>query len=958
MMKKTALLLTLTILVNWNSLFGQAILENKLNFADAESWILFEDYNEALQIYLRLLRIYPTNSNIKYRIGQCYVNIPGQKGQAIPYLEDAVKNINPKYKEGRLKETGAPYDALYYLANAYRVNNQFDKAIETYNLFLKNLDNKLYDTAVVNQQIQSIRNAQALSKTPLYLRKTNLGTNINENYSEYNPVVSDDESVMVFTKALTFYNGLMYSTRTGNGWSPPINLNELLQIDVGRDIFPTSISSDGKTLYLYGSENYDGVIFTSTFSNGTWGTLTRLNENINTKFWESHATISHDNKKLYFTSNRKGTIGGLDIYVSERDSTGDWGVPVNLGPVINTKANEETPFLSNDDKTLFFSSRGHFNIGGYDIFYSTLMDNGQWSVPLNAGFPLNTTDDDVFFRPMKDGYEGYIAGFDTTGYGLQDIFRVEMFSDQHPRKFIVHGIAKIADLIGNTDEKVRITAVNTGKPDQVSVVYSNPKTGEYILQLPQGDYQVIYESPDGEKVVKTLNLAINNPTDTLLMGGTLLPKTDFTADLFIDSNREISVNKGDTIAIPIKAEPGSVVTIEHWIGDSLVYSETVPAGDSLFTYKTVLAEGVDKITFRSTDKYSNTTTAEILITPKPEVTEEKIARPEYNRVISSKQIAALAEIQKNLAGEDLKKVIEMAQAEKQQFGKVDDLVAYIKEKAAEKKISPEEVDVLMLRVARENNVLTQSAVDMLAQYATGDLKQILEGLDIYEQNLKTWTDLENYIARKSGGEVRPGDLNFLADSIISGSVKTIPVLKDKILAYSENTETGPIVTKSVDITDKKGITRAGAWLQSVTNEAMKLGMTSEQAAKMLAAVSTMSDEQIEKFITELRKFSDDPMENWLTSLDIRKENFQTPEDLIQYLISRKSPVPEESVYNSLTKNIIATDVPVSDIKERASQAGKERKTWFIWLILGAGIIFIIIFFLRKKKKDNRQNKQI
>ena len=190
-----------------------------------------------------------------------------------------------------------------------------------------------------------------------------------------------------------------YSTKTNGQWSGPVNMNELLKVD--RDLFPTSISNDGKTLYLYSSADYDGIIYTSQFENGIWSPLVKLNENINTKYWESHATISHDNKKLYFTSNRKGGYEGLDIYVSERDSTGDWGPAKNLGPVINTPYNEESPFLSKDDKTLFFSSRGHFNMGGYDIFYSTLLPDGEWSVPLNVGFPLNSTDDDVFFKPVK-----------------------------------------------------------------------------------------------------------------------------------------------------------------------------------------------------------------------------------------------------------------------------------------------------------------------------------------------------------------------------------------------------------------------------------------------------------------------------------------------------------------------------------------------------------------------------
>jgi len=326
MVKKVILIGSFLILVISTGMYSQSRTENKMNFHDAESWILFEDYREALPLYQELLRIYPENSNFKYRIGQCFLNLPGEKEKAIAFLEDAVKNINPEYREGNFRETGAPYDALYYLANAYRIDNRLDKAVSTYKLFREKLDPEVYDTTVVAFQIQSCLNAKVLMASPIYIREDNLGNNVNGSSSEYNPVVSDDETMLVYSKSLPFYDAILYSTRVNNGWTEPRNMNEILKID--RNIYPASLSADGKVLYLYNSENYDGNIFTTTFSNGTWSPVTRLNDNINTKYWESHAVVSHDNKKLYFTSNRKGTLGGLDIYVSRRDSTGDWGTAV------------------------------------------------------------------------------------------------------------------------------------------------------------------------------------------------------------------------------------------------------------------------------------------------------------------------------------------------------------------------------------------------------------------------------------------------------------------------------------------------------------------------------------------------------------------------------------------------------------------------------------------------------
>lgn len=164
----------LATLCNVN-LISQSKVEIKNNFYEAESWILFEDYKEALPLYQQLLKIYPNNSNYKYRIGQCYINTPGEKAKAMSYLEDAVKNINPKYREGKFRETGAPYDALYYLANAYRINNMLDKAIETYKRFKLDLNPAVYDSNVVNLQIQSCLNAKELMSMPLYVKEVNLG---------------------------------------------------------------------------------------------------------------------------------------------------------------------------------------------------------------------------------------------------------------------------------------------------------------------------------------------------------------------------------------------------------------------------------------------------------------------------------------------------------------------------------------------------------------------------------------------------------------------------------------------------------------------------------------------------------------------------------------------------------------------------------------------------------------
>lgn len=954
-MKRLFLLSWLLATLFNSNLLAQSRVEIKNNFYDAESWILFEDYKEALALYLPLLKIYPNNSNLKYRIGQCYINTPGEKEKAMSYLEEAVKNINPKYKEGNFRETGAPYDALYYLANAYRINNLLDKALETYELFKKNLNTEVYNATIVDLQIQSVQNAKHLMSIPLYVKEKNLGNMINEDRSEFNPVVSDNEDLIVFSRSTAFYNAILYSTKINGQWSAPINMNELLKSEtpglVDKDLFPTSISHDGKDLYLYSSADYDGTIYTTRFENGIWSPLVKLNENINTKYWESHATISHDNKKLYFTSNRKGSLGGLDIYVSSRDSIGDWGPAVNLGPVINTPYNEESPFLSQDDKTLFYSSVGHLNMGGYDIFYSTLFDNGEWSVPLNVGYPINTTDDDLFFDPHKDGYEGYIAKDLPGGFGKQDIYRIEIFTNDHPRKFFVRGMVKVADLLSSIKDSVKISAMNIKDPNQIVVVYSNPNSGEYEFQLPQGNYEVSFEGQGVEKTVKKLDLPISNPSDSFVLPGTILPKTDFVADLNVESNKTISVEKGDSILFPLKVEPKSILTIEHWVGDSLLSVQKYFITDSTFNYKMSPNPGDNKVVFKLTDRFNNTTTTDVFIARERDITKQPVIRPEYNRVIAKKQITALTGMLKSRSDDKLLAVIKGADSDKQQFGKVDDLISYLKEEASKKSISPEKLDKLALRVAVMDNVLTQAAVDLMAKNTTGDLKKIMAGLDIYKENLKTWTDLQKYILAKTANKISPEDLNKIAASVLADIDPEISILRNKILAYSENSEIGSIIRQAVALVDISNIKLKEKWLQAFYYESGKLGITNNRLSEMIVHISSSPDTQVEQFLRDLIDHSEEPLVSTLKSLDLKKEKIKSSNDLILFLMKNKHKYPEDAVAKGIAALITANDIS-ADIIKSLSVPVKDHKHGVVWFLIGITFILVLIAILRRKKKKS------
>jgi tetratricopeptide (TPR) repeat protein len=935
---------------------SQTRLENRNKFFQAEGFVLYEEYKEALPLYLQLAEIKPDNSNYKYRIGQCLINMPGRKQEAIKYLEDAVKNINLKYKEGRYKETNAPYDAYYYLANAYRINNELIKALDTYELFKRNLDPEVYDTAVVNLQIVSCRNALELMKIPIYIKKENLGNLINNRFSDFNPVVSEDESVMVYNKAEQFQDVLYFSKKVNGKWSAPVNIIPDLGLGFDEKNYATSLSTDGRELYVYRpGADYDGNIYvTKRNNNDTWSNLIKLNDNINTKYWESHATISHDGKKLFFTSNRKGSYGGLDIYVSERDSISDWGPAKNIGPVINTVYNEESPFLGKDDKTLFFSSRGHFNLGGYDIFYTTLLDNGEWSVPLNVGYPLNSTDDDVFFDPVNDGYQAYYAIDDSGSYGLQDIYRIEIFTKDHPRKFFVRGIVQVKDLQIIFKDSVKVSAFNLGDPNASVIVFSDPLTGEYKFELPQGRYEVTFEAAGAEKTTKNINLALTNPLDSFVLPGTTLPKTDFVADMVIESNKTLSVVKGDTIAFLIKVEPKSVLTVEHWVGNSLLHSEKFLISDSSFVYKTVPLTGNNRIVFKLTDKFSNTTTSEIFIKREKMVTQQPLIRPEYSRVIAQKQILAFINMLKNRADDDLKKVIQRSDFDKQQYGRVDDIITYLKEEAAKSSLSPDAIDKLALKVAVMDNVLTQAAVDLIAHNTRGGLKDILSSLNIYDAGLKTWTDLQEYVSNKSNGRIQPVDFNKIAADILSDIDTSISKIREKIFAYSDKAENGSLIKQSVNSTDRKNIKNAGVWMQSVYNESIKVNVKGSEMNDMLSKISALPNTESGKYIEELSGYSDEKLKNYLHGPAFKKAGIKTPNDVLLNLLRNKDKgfFPEMSLFNALVNLIPAKDIPVETIASQTMIIA-ENKLWIIWVAIGAGLLLFFILLISRKKKEKK-----
>jgi len=521
----------------WLSLsmsLAQSKSELKEFFIKAESHFLYGEYEKANEIYMVLNQIMPENANIQYKIGNCYLHIPHEKAKAIPFLQSASANAEYGAKTTRFNETRAPLDAYFSLGNAFRINNNLDKAILTYAKFkeLFSGENGMVNSDFVDQEIMACKNAKKIMEIPLDFTKETLGGKINIVAINHRPAVSGDGNTMVYTCEMGEENSIYMSQKVGGKWSPPSEITS--QLSNQRDISSSSLNYDGTQLFIYKLDDFVGNIYTSNFSDGTWSKIMKLNNNINTKYYESHASVSKDGNMLFFTSNRDGGEGGSDIYQSELQSDGTWGPAKNLGPSINTPFQEETPFLTNNNSILFFSSEGHYTMGGYDIFKSK-KKNDAWQKPENIGYSINTTDDDLFFQPIGDGTTAYYSML--AGYKEKEIFKINLVLKKTELVFKIRGIISVPDSTFLFNENFPISLIDVVSNNTIDFSYPNDTTGLYSFVTGIGDYELIYEGKGYFKQTKELLLDEDSPDSIINIDVRLEPVSaiDFSKVTVIES---------------------------------------------------------------------------------------------------------------------------------------------------------------------------------------------------------------------------------------------------------------------------------------------------------------------------------------------------------------------------------------------------------------------------------------
>ena len=503
-MRKLYLVLSLLLSVN---LFAQDDFKNRFE----EASVLMEDnwYALALPMWLKLHEQQPENNNVNYKIGLCYYNEPTEEIKGLPYLRNAVKDINNNYDPLSSSETSSKPDALFYLAHLYHIEYELDSAITYFNEFIESVHKKHILSGEAGRQIEQCENAKFQLQNPIDVEIKNLGIAINSAYSEHSPVLSLDETQIVFTsrrlrkdssniKYKDMHDGhyfedvyLAFKDEHGQ-WSEP----ELINIDrVNHHLASIGLSPDNQTLYVYHDEDGDGNIYQSSLiTDKKWSKPEQVSKEIDSDANEDHLSISVDGNTMFFTSDRKGGLGGTDIYVCRKLPNGEWSKAQNVGTPINTPYNEESPFFHPDGITLHFSSEGHNSMGGFDIFVTELQTDDTWSSPINIGYPINTTHDDITYVTSPDGKRGYFSSYGgKDSYGDMDIFIVLQDDAIEKELTLLKGYVTVNEG-DNLPENIviNLTDNETGK----LVAQSRPsyRNGSFVFIIPPGEnYNISYE---------------------------------------------------------------------------------------------------------------------------------------------------------------------------------------------------------------------------------------------------------------------------------------------------------------------------------------------------------------------------------------------------------------------------------------------------------------------------------
>jgi len=491
------------LLTGFASLCAQepAQKEFRRAFQNADMYYYYdENYLKAATLYEPLLKDHPDNYNLAAKLGICYLNLDGKKKEALELLKKASKGVVSSEKE--YKQTGekAPRDTYLYLAVAFHRSDSLEQALTYFNDVKKKLsDSDTYQEDFINLQIRNCRYAREMKKKPLRILSDYFAPWLKDYPGACNPVLAKNDSVFVFTvknEGIT----QVYCSYKNKAWGKPVNITKKLG---GYNRFYTnSITGNGRMLVMFMDDGGDGNLYYSMRNDTTWTKIKSVGKYVNSIYWEAHGFVTPDGKTMYFSSNRPGGEGELDIWSSQRLADGSWERPVNLGNIINTPYDESTPFFDPENNALLFSSIGHISMGGYDVFRS-IKRGDSWTQPVGMPYAFNTVQENTNFI-LNNNAPGFVASRFDDKTNLRNIYAV-VAVDPADELTTASGTIKLEDGL-EVDPKVALITVKNLTTGEIKQNIPVAKDGSFNFEIKPGEYEV-YISHDGYHT-DTINLSL------------------------------------------------------------------------------------------------------------------------------------------------------------------------------------------------------------------------------------------------------------------------------------------------------------------------------------------------------------------------------------------------------------------------------------------------------------------
>ena len=463
--------------------------DQKERLANAEIYFEITDYYRALRIFKKLHKINPEDVNLNYKVGVCHFYLAETKEKAMDFLTKA-------------RELGN-YDALYYMGQCHHLNEDFDMALKSFAEYRAYDGDKSFTEEEIDYHLKFIDNAKVLMSNPVNVSIYNIGDKVNTSYPDYGPLISADESTMIFTSRRPgstgdkvgpynkYFEDIYIAKNVDGKFEETKNIG--IPVNTTTHDAAVGLSADGNTLIIYKTNRAQtggDLYFSDHLEDGTWSKPKKFGAMINSNYQEPSASLSPDGQTMYFSSTRPGGLGGRDIYRTVMLGNGTWSLPMNLGPNVNTPYDEDGPFIHPDGTTLYFSSNGHKSMGGYDVF-KTSNENGYWSLPENMGYPINTVGNDIYFVLTANGKRGYYASYNALDSASHDIYVISFESELQQLKILK---GKVISSAGNKPIRAKIKLIDEN--DKVEGEFnSNESTGNYVvLAKPDKNYNMVIEA--------------------------------------------------------------------------------------------------------------------------------------------------------------------------------------------------------------------------------------------------------------------------------------------------------------------------------------------------------------------------------------------------------------------------------------------------------------------------------